>query len=61
MNDNISIDVYSCAFRGRYPYGIKTVQILEINKTGFSNSITSVAKDSLILEIVLENIKQYHE
>lgn len=40
---------YSCAFRGRG--GLKdTQQNLEINFSGISNCITSVAKDSYVLE-----------
>jgi len=38
--------IYSCASRGR---GIGWKQQLEINYTGFANSISSVSKDSYIL------------
>lgn len=37
---------YSCASRGR---GIRWKQRLEVNYTGFANSITSVNKDSYVL------------
>ena len=45
-------DYYSCAVRGRYTDDGKTEQQLEINNTETINNITSVAKDSLIMEKV---------
>lgn len=42
-----------CAMRGRYENG-KTVQYLELNRKEHSNSITTVAKDSLVA-IIKEN------
>lgn len=42
-----------CAMRGRYENG-KTVQHIELNKEEHSNSITTVAKDSLVV-IIKEN------
>lgn len=53
-----NIKYYSCASRGRDPdnpsdrrAGINLVQRLEINLTEISNNITSVAKDSYVLEV----------
>ena len=50
---------YSCASRGRSPTnpsdrsrGIPTEQRLEVNPSGISNAITTVAKDSYVLEII---------
>ena len=52
------IKYYSVASRGRDPIDPKNrkagsywVQKLEVNITGFSNSITSVSKDAWVLEI----------
>ena len=49
QNKNITI---GCAMRGRYE-GDKTVQHIELNKEEYSNSITTVAKDSLVA--ILQN------
>lgn len=49
QNENITI---CCAMRGRYEDG-KTVQHIEMNGEEYSNSITTVAKDSLVA--ILQN------
>ena len=52
-------DVMSCAFRGRSKGDWRTsshYQQLEILGGEFANSITSVAKDSLIIEIYKTNV-----
>ena len=54
---------YIIASRGRDPNNPSDrsagnpnlVQRLEINKTGFSNCITSVAKDNWLLEVVVDD------
>ena len=59
MCNNINIIYLCCATRGRDPGNPSDrtsgnpnlVQRLEINWTGFSNTITSVAKDAYVLEI----------
>lgn len=49
---NEKIKYYACASRGRDPNGRNEwIQQLEINFTGFSNTITGVTKDNYILEI----------
>ena len=48
-NENIAI---GCAMRGRYE-NCKTVQHIELNGEEHSNSITTVAKDSLVA--ILQN------
>ena len=48
-NENIAI---GCAMRGRYEK-CKTVQHIELNGEEHSNSITTVAKDSLVA--ILQN------
>lgn len=52
---------YPCAMRGRNPDnpsdrtpGIKLEQRIEINYGGVSNCLTTVSKDTLILEITIE-------
>lgn len=52
------IKYYIVASRGRDPdnpsnrtVGCPTVQRLELNKSGCSNTITSVAKDNWVLEV----------
>lgn len=40
-----------CAIRGRYTDDGATTQKLEINSDKFVNTITSVQKDSLIIEV----------
>ena len=50
---NEEIKYYACASRGRDPtFNNKWIQQLEINFTGFSNTITGVAKDNYILEVL---------
>lgn len=43
-------DAYSCAMRGRYTEDGSTEQNLEINNNVTSNAITSVQKDSMVME-----------
>jgi len=43
--------VVGCAMRGRYSEDNKIDQHLEVNSTEYSNALTTVQKDSLILEI----------
>ena len=50
--------IFSVASRGRNPEnpgdrnpGIPTEQRLEVNQSGYANTITSVSKDSMVLEI----------
>ena len=45
------LEITSCAMRGRYDENGKTNQNLELNSKDYSNCITSVEKDSLILEV----------
>lgn len=53
------IKYFACASRGRDPTNPSDrssgnpnlVQRLEVNKSGYSNTITSVAKDCYILEV----------
>lgn len=40
-----------CAMRGRYNFGNKTEQKIEINNEEISNSITTVQKDSMVVEV----------
>lgn len=59
MKKELNIKYYCCASRGRDPDNTNDrspgnpnlVQRLEINWTGFCNTITSVAKDAYVLEI----------
>ena len=44
-------DIYSAASRGRYKEDGTTEQHLEINKSGYANAITTVQKDSYVVEI----------
>ena len=56
QNINKKIKYYSCASRGRdHNLSGRWIQQLEINYTGFSNTITGVAKDNYILEIYIAN------
>lgn len=52
--DNTIVEPLGCASRGRNPSdrtsGIPTEQRLEINENGISNCLTTVQKDSLVLE-----------
>lgn len=60
---NKNIKYYIVASRGRDPENPSDrssgnpnlVQRLEANKTGFSNTITSVAKDNWVLEVVCDD------
>lgn len=52
---------FSCASRGRNPEdpsdrraGINLEQRIEINTSGFANAITTLQKDSYVLEVELE-------
>lgn len=40
-----------CAMRGRYNSDNKTEQKIEINNEEISNSITTVQKDSMVVEV----------
>lgn len=40
-----------CAMRGRYNSDKKTEQKIEINNEEVSNSITTVQKDSMVVEV----------
>ena len=40
-----------CAMRGRYNFDNKTEQKIEINNEEISNSITTVQKDSMVIEV----------
>ena len=46
-----SYDIICVAMRGRYNTNGKTQQQLEPQFSGYSNTITSVGKDNLILEV----------
>ena len=46
--------VISAAWRGRYKEDGKTEQKLELNKSGKSNSLTTVQKDSVVVKDVVE-------
>ena len=48
-------EVYSAASRGRYDENGKVEQHLEINSPDYSNCLTSVQKDSLVVEVEKEN------
>jgi len=44
-----------CAMRGRYGSNNRISQHLEINSDKYANCITGVNKDSLILEIIIDD------
>ena len=44
--------VVGCAMRGRYNSDGKTEQKIELNNEEISNSITTVQKDSMIVELM---------
>ena len=45
------------ASRGRQIDGINYTQQLEINNTGCTNTITTVLKDNLIIEVIIERVQ----
>ncbi len=71
-NDGTTVvaEPLSCAFRGRHLNdegvredikGAKTDQKLEVNETGKCNTLTTVSKDSLVLEPNYTVIKKFYE
>ena len=52
--DNITSDnnTFRTIYLGNVSRGIPTEQRLEVNPSGMSNAITTVAKDSYVLEII---------